>query len=164
MRHLAVSVLVICALYSNVGHSDPPPDYTFLRYDEGLKQAAANGKKIFLYFGRLGCGYCDKTNTETFSDAGIHKLYNEHYNLIYVDAEGGERLVLPGGEHITEMELGARLNVYASPIFLYLEANGDVILRAPGFKTIKDLQDFDRYIQGGHYKHQTIIEFLSGKT
>ena len=151
-------------LFAGWAQGEPPKGYPFVAYDEGLRQAQAKGKKIFLYFGRFGCGWCGKTNAETFSDPALRRLYTEHYVLVYVDAESGERLQLPNGERITEMELGARLNVFATPVFLYLEPSGEVILRAPGFKTVKDFRDFDRYVQSGSYKRQGIMEFLKGRS
>lgn len=144
--------------------ADPPEGYPFVTYDVGMVQARAENKKAFLYFGRFGCGYCGKTNVETFSDNSLRKLYSKNYVLIYVDAESGTRLNLPSGERITEMELGARLNVLATPVFLYLEPGGEVILRAPGYKTVKDFVEMDRFIQGGHYKTQSINEFLKQQT
>ncbi len=154
----------VCALLFAGGavRADPPQGYPFVSYDEGLRQAQAKGKKVFVYFGRFGCGWCAKTNKETFSDPRLRKLFIDHYVLVYADAESGHRLQLPSGERITEMELGARLNVYATPVFLYLEPSGKVILRAPGYKTIKDFEDFDRYVQSGQYKHEGIMEFLKG--
>lgn len=156
--------LLLLFLVTVTAHAEPPKGYPFVSYDEGLRQAQAKGKKIFLYFGRFGCGWCGKTNAETFSDADLRKLYTEHYVLVYVDAESGKRLQLPSGERITEMELGARLNVFATPVFLYLEPNGKVIFRAPGFKTVTDFRDFDRYVQSGSYKKQGIMEFLKGSS
>lgn len=144
-----------------VVHADPPKGYPFVHYDEGLRQAQKQGKKIFLYYGRYGCGWCAKTNKETFSDHGLRKLYTDHYVLVYVDAESGRRLKLPSGERITEMELGARLNVFATPVFAYLEPTGKVIFKAPGYKTVKDFKDFDRYVHGGHYHDMGLMQFLS---
>jgi thioredoxin-related protein len=80
--------------------------------------------------------------------------------LVYVDAESGRRLTLPDGERITEMELGARFNVFATPVFIYLEPDGTPIFKAPGYKTVKEFEDFDRYVQGGHYKRQSLLQFL----
>lgn len=151
-------------LVAGVVRADPPDGYPFVSYDQGLRMAQEQGKKIFLYFGRYGCGWCEKTNKETFSDPALRKRYTEHYVLVYVDAESGNRLQLPNGERITEMELGARLNVFATPVFLYLEPNGKVILRAPGFKTVKDFRDFDRYVQSGKYKQEGIMEFLKDQS
>lgn len=140
--------------------ANPPPDYPFVSYDVGLQRAQAEHKKIFLYFGRYGCGWCEKTNRESFADPALRKRYTAHYVLVYVDAEGSARLTLPSGERITEMELGARFNAFATPLFVYLESNGKPIFRAPGFKTVKDFVDFDRYVQGGYYKHQKLLDFL----
>lgn len=157
MRYLILTVLLL----AGAALADPPDNYPFVRYDVGLQQAQQENKYIFLYFGRHGCGFCAKTNKESFSDPGLKKRYLENYVLVYVDAESGERLTLPSGERITEAELGAQLNVFATPIFMYLDKNGEVLFRAPGFKTVKDFVDFDRYIQQGHYKTKSINEFLS---
>ncbi len=159
-----ITGILLCLLVSSIGWADPPAGYPFVAYDEGLRLARQQNKKIFLYFGRYGCGYCGKTNVETFSNRDLRKLYIKHYILVYVDAESGRRLTLPEGERITEMELGARLNVFSSPVFLYLEPSGEIILRAPGYKTVKDFEDFDRYVQGGYYRNQSINEFLAGKS
>jgi len=143
--------------------ADPPSNYPFLAYDKALKQAKQQNKKIFLYFGRYGCGYCEKTNKETFSDARLRSLYIKNYVLVYIDAESGDRLTLPTGEIITESELGVRLKVKATPVFVYLDSAGQPLFRVPGFKTVADFMAFDRYVQGGHYKTRSINEFLSGK-
>ena len=140
--------------------AEPPTGYPFVGHDEGMQLAQQHNKKAFLYFGRYGCGYCNKTNLESFSDANLRELYTKNYALIYVDAESGERITLPTGERITEMELGARLNAFGTPVFLYLEPNGELILRAPGYKTVQDFKDMDRYVQSGAYRNQSINEFL----
>ncbi len=159
LNHRVILLILVCA--SPVALADPPVDYPFVGFDEGRRQAEAEGKKIFLYFGRYGCGWCDKTNKETFSDPALRQRYLEHYALVYVDAESGRRLTLSSGERITEMELGARMNVFATPVFAYLESDGELIFKAPGFKTVQDFVDFDRYVQGGHYRDMGLLEFLS---
>ncbi|MEZ5588325.1 MAG: thioredoxin family protein [Sedimenticolaceae bacterium] len=65
-----------------------------------------DGKLLFVYFGRYGCGYCEKTNRETFVDPEVKQRYTSHYVLAYVDAESGRRLRLPSGERVPERELG----------------------------------------------------------
>ena len=156
-------LILILFLFSGSVLADPPDNYPFVNYDTGLQQARDNNKPIFMYYGRYGCGFCAKTNKETFSDAALRKLYIEQYNLVYIDAESGERLTLPSGERITEAELGARLNVYATPIFLYLDKNGEVLFRAPGYKTVEEFTLFHKYVSGGFYKTMSINDYLSGK-
>jgi thioredoxin-related protein len=161
---LLYAALTTLLVGHRVAFADPPPNYDFVSYDEGLRRAAKEGKPIFLYFGRYGCAWCDWTNRETFSNADLRKLYSEHYVLVYADAESGKRLTLPNGERITEAELGTRFRAFATPLFVYLDASGTEVFKAPGFKTVTDFQDFDRYVSGGHYKNQKFMEFLgSGK-
>jgi len=158
----ALQILVgACCLWAFAALADPPPGYHFVNYDSGLKAARASGKPIFLYFGRYGCAWCDHTNKKTFSDASLKKRYSDNYELVYVDAESGRRLTLPSGERITEAELGVRLQAFATPLFVYLTPQGEPIMQIPGFKTVQDFRDFDRYVRGGAYKHKTLLEFLS---
>jgi thioredoxin-related protein len=151
-------------LWTSAVLADPPPGYPFVNFDAGLKAARASGKPIFLYFGRYGCAWCEHTNKTTFSDPALKKLYTENYELVYVDAESGKRLTLPSGERITEAELGVRLQAFATPLFVYLTSQGDKIMQAPGFKTVQDFRDFDRYVRGGFYKQKTLLQFLDGKS
>ncbi|MFN3543960.1 MAG: thioredoxin family protein [Thiobacillus sp.] len=164
MKTAAMTLLIAASLWAGAAFADPPKGYNFVDFDTGLKAAKSSGKPIFMYFGRYGCAWCDHTNKTTFSDAGLKKLYSDHYVLVYVDAESGKRLTLPSGERITEAEIGARLQAFATPLFVYLTPQGDKIFQAPGFKTVKDFQDYDRYVRGGHYKQKTLLEFLGEKS
>ena len=154
---------VLLALLAVPAWADPPSGYPFLSYDQGLARAKAEAKPVFLYFGRYGCAWCDKTNKESFSSPEIRKRYTEHYVLVYVDAESGRRLKLPDGERITEAELGARFKAFATPLFVFLDSDGKEIAKIPGFKTVEDFRDYDRYVHEGHYKSQTLLQFLGDK-
>lgn len=161
----ALKILIgACCVWAATALADPPADYHFVNYDSGLKAARASGKPIFVYFGRYGCAWCDHTNKKTFSDALLKKLYSDNYELVYVDAESGRRLTLPSGERITEAELGVRLQAFATPLFVYLTPQGEKIMQIPGFKTVQDFRDFDRYVRSGAYKQKTLLEFLSSSS
>jgi len=157
------TLLGLCVLWllSGPAVADAPKGYDFVSYDEGLRLAAEQDRPVFLYFGRYGCGWCEKTNKESFSDADLKTLYTDNYVLVYVDAESGHRMTLPSGERITEMELGARMNVFATPVFGFLEADGSTIFTVPGYKTADELRDYHRFVSGGHYKEQRLFDFLA---
>ncbi len=143
--------------------ADPPPGYPFIDHDAGIRQARQEDKPILLYFGRYGCAWCDHVNRKTFFDPGLKQLFTENYVLVYVDAEGSKRLRLPSGERLTEGELGARLGAFATPLFVFMSPQGKVITKIPGFKTVADFRDYDRYVRGGHYQKQTLLEFLGSR-
>ena len=102
---------------------------------------------LFVYFGRYGCGYCDKTNKEAFSDSKVRQQYTANYVLAYVDSESGKRLRLPSGERITERELGTRYNAFVTPVFSFITTDGDVLTRLVGVQRTVDLLDADKMVQ-----------------
>lgn len=160
---LALSLAFVTVVLTTTVRADPPPGYDFSGYDAGLARARAEDKPVFLYFGRYGCAWCDHVNRKTFIDPGLKQLYSEHYVLVYVDAEGGKRIRLPTGERISEGELGTRLGAFATPLFVFMTPQGRIVAKVPGFKTVQDFQDYDRFVQGRHYEKQTLAEFLSAK-
>lgn len=139
--------------------ADPPVDWTFHSLDRALQIAGQEQRRVFLYFGRHGCPSCEKTNRESFTDPRVIGRYNANYVLAYVDSESGRRLRLPSGERITEMELGVRLKVFGTPFFYFMEPDGSAILRAPGYQSAEEFLLLDRFVNGGHYRNQTFVEF-----
>ena len=163
-RPILVKCVVLLAWFffcSGRIFADPPAGYPFLPYDEAVQKARQENKKVFLYYGRLGCGYCDKTNKESFRDPALKKIYTEHYVLAYVDAESDRRLTLPNGERVTEMEFGARLKALVTPVFIFLEPDGRPIAKIPGYQKITDFRQYDRYVYQGHYKTQSLSDYLA---
>lgn len=161
MTRLTILFLALLSVCS-IALADPPKDYPFVSFDKGLSEAKAQNKKVFVYFGRFGCAYCDIVNKTVFIDPDLKALYIKNYVLVYVDAESGKRLRLPSGEKITEADLGAHYKVFGTPVFVYLEADGKVIGSIPGMQTVQNFKDYDRYVMEGHYKTQSLLEFLKG--
>ena len=164
MSKLLIIVMTTAVLVLSLpSRAEPPKGYPFVSFDQGMQQAQQQHKRAFIYFGRFGCGFCNKVNQESFSDNNLRQLYTKNYALIYVDAESGNRITLPDGERITEMELGARLNAVGTPLFLYMEPGGDIILRAPGYKTVQEFVLMDEFIQGNHFREQSINDYFKQK-
>ena len=161
---MRITIIFLAGLLScNIVLADPPANYPFVSYDAGMRQAKEQNKIIFLYFGRLGCPYCDIVNKQAFVDPRLKEIYIKNYVLVYVDSESGKRLRLSTGERITEAELGVHYQVFGAPVFVFLEQNGKKIMSAPGIQTVQNFLDYDRYVMEGHYHKQTLAEFLKGK-
>jgi thioredoxin-related protein len=127
--------------------ADPPQGYPFESFDKAMAQSRSEGKLLFVYFGRYGCGYCEKTNREAFVDPEVKERYTSRYALAYVDAESGRRLRLPSGERIPERELGTRYDALVTPVFTFMTPKGKPLLRLVGVQRIEDLIDADNRIQ-----------------
>lgn len=140
-------LLLITTLLSLPVMAEPPQGYPFLPFDKAMQQAQAENKPLFVYFGRYGCGYCDKTNKEAFIDKQIRESYTRHYVLAYVDSESGKRIHLPSGERITEREVGTRYNAFVTPVFTFMTPDGQPLLRLVGVQRIEDLREADNEVQ-----------------
>lgn len=139
--------LLLFSLFAHAVLADAPEGYPFVPFDKAMEQAVAEGKPVFVYFGRYGCGYCEKTNKEAFSDPQVRESYIAHYVLAYVDAESGKRLRLPSGERITEHELGTRYQAFVTPVFSFLNTSGETIHRLVGVQGKEDLLQADQTVQ-----------------
>lgn len=133
MFRLAAVFLLSCVSLSVL--ADAPENYPFLPFDEAMQQAQSSNKPVFVYFGRYGCGYCEKTNKEAFSKEAVRKRYTSNYVLAYVDSESGKRLRLPSGERITERELGTRYDAFVTPVFSFLDSHGVLQHRLVGVQS-----------------------------
>jgi thioredoxin-related protein len=160
LRRLLVFLFVVAA---GAAHAEAPAGYPMVSFGEGLRLAHDQNKPVFVYFGRYGCAFCDKTNKESFSNPDIKRRYTDHYVLVYVDSESGKQITLPSGEQLSEMDLAARYRIIGTPTFVFLDAAGKTLARAPGAKTIQDLTDLDEFINTGAYKTESLSKFLSGK-
>ena len=127
--------------------AEAPHGYPFQSFDKAMQQARAENKPLFVYFGRYGCGYCEKTNKEAFSDKGVQAVYTRNYVLAYVDSESGKRLRLPSGERITEREVGTRYNAFVTPVFTFMTPDGQPLMRLVGVQRIEDLTEADKKVQ-----------------
>jgi thioredoxin-related protein len=136
---LSFSTLLALMAAPNLSWADAPDGYPFLPFDQAMAQSKRESKPLFVYFGRYGCGYCEKTNREAFADPLVRERYIRHYVLAYVDAESGNRIRLHSGERITERELGTRYDALVTPVFTFLTPTGEPIYRMIGVQRIEDL-------------------------
>ena len=144
MFRLTFSVLIF--MFSAAVTADAPDGYDFKPLDLAMQQAKQDTRLLFVYFGRKDCGYCEKTNKQTFIDDYVHEQYSENYILAYVDTQSENKLNLPE-EDLTEKELSTRHKVSATPVFTFMTPKGKVIYKMRGVQTVEDLIKADRKIQ-----------------
>ena len=118
----------------------------FVSFDEAMAQSKRDGKLLFVYFGRYGCGTAEKTNREAFVNPEVKERYTSHYVLAYVDAESGRRLRLPSGERVPEARTGTRYDAPDTGLHLH-DPEGKLVLRLVGVQRIEDLINADDRIQ-----------------
>ena len=141
---------IILITLTSLSSASPPDGYEFKSYSDVVTPLASRENPVFIYYGRTGCGYCDKMNTLVFSDADVKDALTSNYSLVYINSEGSKKIVLPNGKMITESQWGELFNLVGTPSFHFIDKNGKFGGRYQGYM---DKDSFLKLIL--NYKNKT---------
>jgi thioredoxin-related protein len=106
---------------------------TFLEIREDVREAAAQGKRVMLYFGQDGCPYCTALMQTNFSQRPIAEKTQRHFVAIALNMWGDREVAWLDGRRMSEKELGRELRVQFTPTLLFLDEQGKIVLRLNGY-------------------------------
>lgn len=102
---------------------------TFLDMPNDVREAAAQGRRVMLYFGQDGCPYCTALMQTNFSQRAIVDKTRRHFVAIALNLWGDREIAWIDGRRMTEKALGRELRVQFTPTLLFLDEKGAVALR-----------------------------------
>lgn len=106
---------------------------SFLEFEDDVSEAAAEGKRVMLYFHQPGCPYCAKLVQENFTDAAIEAFVRKHFDGITINMWGDREVVSVAGRSFSEKSFAAALKVQYTPTLVFLDEQGKVALRLNGY-------------------------------
>ncbi|KAA3619050.1 MAG: hypothetical protein DWQ08_15890 [Proteobacteria bacterium] len=106
---------------------------SFLDLEEDIAEAAAEGKRLVLYFWQPGCPYCAELIQNNFAQRDIGVAMQERFNLVAVNMWGDREVVQVGGRFFTEKTLAEALRVNYTPTLMFFNEQGRVALRLDGY-------------------------------
>ena len=106
---------------------------SFLDFEEDIDEAAAEGRRLVLYFWQAGCPYCNALIEHNFAQRDITESMQAHFDLVAVNMWGDREVVQVGGRTFTEKTLAAALQVHYTPTLLFFDEARQVILRLNGY-------------------------------
>jgi thioredoxin-related protein len=107
---------------------------SLLDFREDVKEAAAQGKRVAVYFGQDGCPYCKRLMDANFSQRDIVEATRKRFNVVALNLWGDRETKWIDGEARTEKALGAMLRVQFTPTLLFLDESGEVVMRLNGYQ------------------------------
>ncbi len=153
------SALAKTQALEGIHHQDWFFETTFdLRKD--LKNAEKNNKNLVLLWEQIGCVYCAKMHANVFTKADIVELINQSFEVVQMDMRGSRKFVGLDGIETTEAEIARNLVVNATPTTMFLDINGDITFRAPGYVKPKFFKAIYIYVREKAYEKQTIFEWI----
>jgi thioredoxin-related protein len=119
-------------------------------YTNGLSEAKTKGKPIFVQFFATWCGYCRKMDQETFTNTQVQSQLNKFVSVRVT--ESSENKVSHEGKVMSERELTAAHGVTGFPTLVFMESDGKVIGKIPGYLGPEDFAGMLKFIETGSYR------------
>ncbi len=138
-----VFILIGSLLFAQIGVCE---SINWNAYDEGIRKAKLENKKVFLHFRTDWCGYCNQMDNTTFKDQNVIQFLNAHYVSIKVD---GDR----------EKKIGKAYKVTGYPDNRFLDEERKQVHRLPGYLEPNPFLFFLEYVESGSYKTMDPMEY-----
>ncbi len=119
----------------NPGYQAKPSwfKHSFLDIAEDVAEAAADDKRLILYFYQDGCPYCEKLLRENFGDREITATTRDAFDVVALNIWGDREVTDLDGEPTTEKVFAAALGVQYTPTMLLFDEQGQTVLRIDGY-------------------------------
>ena len=140
-----------------------PPDWfrqSFLDLGEDVREAAANGRRVMLYFHQANCPYCSLLVKDNFTRPDIAAAMQKNLDSIAINMWGDREVTATDGRSYTEKSLAAALAVNYTPTLIFLDEQGRVALRLNGYYPPERFRLALDYVAGQKEKELTFHAYL----
>lgn len=135
----------------NPGYHEPPPWFkvSFLDLQEDIQEAAADDKRLLIYFYQDGCPYCAKLLEDNFGQKVIADKTQKHFDVVSINMWGDREVIDFDGNLTTEKQFAQSMKVMFTPTLVFFDEAAKPVLRLNGY----------------YYPHKftVALDFASGK-
>ncbi|MBP7735336.1 MAG: thioredoxin fold domain-containing protein [Spirochaetes bacterium] len=138
---------------------------TWHDFNEGLKLASAKGKPVIMDFYADWCGWCRKMEVEVFADREVAAKLGDNYICVrlHTDRNPGETIKYKN-HTLTKQEFAMMLGVQGLPTLVFLDRDGNLITKIPGFINKDMMLPLLSYIKDECYLNKVPFkEYMDGK-
>jgi len=148
-------------LDSRVQEHPPWFKESFLDIREDIAEAEAAGKRLLLYFYQDGCPYCKKLLETNLAQRDIVEAMRKGFDVIAINIWGDREVTDLDGGMLSEKRFAEKRRVQYTPTLLFLDEQGQVVLRLNGYYPPDKFKVALDYVSGRHEKRQSIREFFA---
>ena len=106
---------------------------SFLDLRDDAAEAAAEGKRLMLYFMQDGCPYCRQLVTVNWRRPEIVEQTRRHFLPVAINIWGDREVTLADGRRLPEKRFAAALKVQFTPTLVFFDERGAVAYRINGY-------------------------------
>lgn len=141
------AMTILVAVAATAGTAAAASQIKWYDYDEAVALSRQEGKKLFLHFYTDWCPYCEKMQTETFTDAALIAYLDTHFIAARVNSDN-------------DRKVAATYGVRGVPVTWFVAEDGRKISSRPGFVDPRQLTIILKYIQTDSYKTMSFKTFM----
>lgn len=131
--------------------------------DEAIAAAQASDRLLVLHAYTVWCGWCVRMDRETYTDDAVQAYLAEHYEATRLDLESPDTVDF-FDYTLSMMELGDVLQVSGTPTTVFVDSDGSLITKMPGFQTAETFLLALRYVREEAYETASFAEFIEAQT
>lgn len=153
----------LTAALENPGFHEKPAWFkaSFLDMREDVAEAAAAGRRVLLYFYQDGCPYCAKLLNDNFGNRAIASKTRDAFDVIAINIWGDREVTDLAGQATTEKAFAAALRVQYTPTLLFLDEDGEVVLRVNGYFAPHKFDVALDFVAGRHERSGEFRDFYA---
>ena len=106
---------------------------SFLDFNEDIKEAAADGKRVLLIFHQDNCPYCAELVEQNFSQKDIVDKMQKNLDAIGLNMWGDREIASVDGKSYTEKTFAEKLKVQFTPTLIFFNEDAKQIVRLNGY-------------------------------
>lgn len=137
-------------------------------FEEALKTAKEQDKKIIVDVYTDWCGWCKKMDRDAYSNSEIKEIIEDNFIFVKLNAESNDIIHYKGNQY-TCSELSAYFQASGYPTTIFLTSDGNVIEylydkfkmnNLPGYYNASDFKKMLQYIKDEKYKDTDLSTIL----
>lgn len=146
-----LAVLVLLVLFATPLHAGPTGTgaLAWRGWDEGLKEAKKRNLPVLVDVYTDWCGWCKRMDRDVYAKPEVQDYLNRKFVTVKLDAEAADPARYQE-RSFTSRSLAARFDITGYPTTIFLRANGDHLINAPGYIPADRFLMVLRYIGDGY--------------
>ncbi len=146
------------------GTSTAQSAFRWYSFNAGLERAKADRKPIMIDFYADWCHWCRVMDRETFANNRVAGTISKHYIPIRLDLQSRE-MIRYRNRHVSPDIFSQMMGVTSLPAVVFLDKNGEVIAKVPGFVQAATFSSMLAYIRDECYvANISFQDYMNGRT
>jgi thioredoxin-related protein len=135
---------------------------SFLEFSDDVAEAAEQGKRLIIFFHQDGCPYCNALVERNLSQKHIEDKVRAGFDVVALNLRGDREVVSVAGETFTEKSFARALKVQFTPTLLFLNEQGERVLRLNGYVPPAEFEAALDYVAQGKEDEIDYRDYLAG--